>query len=98
MNIFYTNPCPAQCAMEHNTILGNKIIVESVQMLSTAHRVLDGDDSADNLDCIKATHKNHPSSVWVRQSSQHYAWLQQLAMACVRLIQSVQARFTHTMT
>jgi hypothetical protein len=49
-----------------------KMILESAQMLSTAHRILD-DPPWPEL--YKATHKNHPSSVWVRQSNQHYVWL-----------------------
>ena len=45
------------------------MILESAQMLSTAHRELDG-DVPDIL--YKSTHKNHPSTVWVRSSKQHY--------------------------
>lgn len=50
-------------------------------MLSTAHRVLDGDVAADEIGCIKKTHQNHPSAVWTRESSQHYSWLQQMTLA-----------------
>ncbi len=51
-----------------------KMILETAQLLSTAHRVLDGDDYADRQGLYKCTHKNHPSSVWVRQSEAHYYW------------------------
>ena len=48
------------------------MILESAQMLSTAHRVLDNitDDRLYNK-----THVNHPSSKWVRESAYHYNWL-----------------------
>lgn len=81
MNIFYTNRCPVVCAIEHCNTHTNKMLCESVQLLSTAHRLLDGDGSADSLGCVKKTHINHPSNIWVRQSSQHYQWLQQMALA-----------------
>ena len=69
-----------------------KMILESAQLLSTAHRVIDGenylaktsngrsikrwelpDDREDVL--YKATHMNHPSAKWARQSVQNYLWL-----------------------
>ena len=33
-------------------------------MLSTAHRVLDGDEYADRRGLYKLAHKNHPSAIW----------------------------------
>jgi hypothetical protein len=67
------------------------MILEYAQLLSTAHRVLDGkqyidsssgrkikrwslDDSREPA-LYKATHINHPSAVWVRQSKANYDWL-----------------------
>ena len=55
-----------------------KMILEYAQLLSTAHRVLDGDDYADNNNLYKATHINHPSAVWVRNSRENYIWLHNL--------------------
>jgi hypothetical protein len=49
-----------------------KMILESAQMLSTAHRILDKSDD-DKL--YKVAHKNHPSTKWVRQSHLNYQWL-----------------------
>ena len=46
-------------------------------MLSTAHRVLDGDEHANNAGMYKMAHKNHPSTIWVRANSENYDWLQQ---------------------
>jgi hypothetical protein len=72
MNIFYLDRNPshaAQMMVDRHVV---KMVVESAQMLSTAHRVLDGDIIPE---LYRATHKNHPSSVWVRQSANHYGWL-----------------------
>lgn len=51
------------------------MILESAQLLSTAHRELDGDEWADQQGLYKRTHKNHPSAVWARASSDNYRWL-----------------------
>jgi hypothetical protein len=48
-----------------------KMIVETAQLLSTAHHVLDG--HGDGL--YKMTHKNHPSAIWCRQTDSNYVWL-----------------------
>lgn len=42
MNIFYTHPDPVLCAKQHNVVHNRKMIIEYAQILSTAHRVLDG--------------------------------------------------------
>ena len=68
-----------------------KMIVEYAQLLSTAHRVLDGVEYIDASSgrkikrwklgssyepiLYKATHINHPSAIWVRQSYDNYRWL-----------------------
>jgi hypothetical protein len=55
------------------------MILEYAQILSTTHRVLDGIENIlpDDRDSVlyRATHINHPSTVWARQSSAHYIWL-----------------------
>jgi len=75
MNIFYLDKDPviaAQMSCDRHVV---KMILESAQMLSTAHRVCDGDEYADKMGLYKLSHKNHPSSIWVRSSNQHYKWL-----------------------
>ena len=75
MNIFYLDRDPkiaAQMMCDKHVV---KMILESAQMLSTAHRVLDGDEYADKVGLYKMAHKNHPSTIWVRLSHQHYWWL-----------------------
>lgn len=45
MNIFYLDPDPEACAKMHNDKHCVKMILEYSQLLSTAHRVLDGKES-----------------------------------------------------
>ncbi len=75
MNIFYLDKDPvvaAQMMCDKHVV---KMILESAQMLSTAHRVLDGDKKADSRGLYKMVHKNHPCSKWVRECDANYEWL-----------------------
>ena len=75
MNIFYVDSDPHKAA---NMLCDKhvvKMILESAQMLSAAHRILDGDDIADSKNLYKLVHKNHPSTIWVRTNSSNYEWL-----------------------
>ena len=84
MNIFYLDRDPviaAQMMCDKHVV---KMILESAQMLSTAHRVLDGDEYADKVGLYKMAHKNHPSTIWVRSSYQHYKWLYDHMVALMR--------------
>ena len=75
MNIFYLDKDPeiaAQMMCDKHVV---KMILESAQMLSTAHRVLDGDRVADSKGLYKMAHKNHPSTIWVRTCDENYEWL-----------------------
>lgn len=47
MNIFYLNKNPKQCAQQHLDKHVVKMILEYAQLLSTAHRVLDGEHYID---------------------------------------------------
>lgn len=99
MNIFYLSDDPRQAAQWMVDKHVVKMITESAQLLSTAHRVLDGRmevivpeydpykpdaprrarkfwELADSRYILyKATHVNHPSNVWIRQSVENYCWL-----------------------
>ena len=93
MNIFYLHNDPKTCAEMHVDKHCVKMILEYAQLLSTAHRVIDGEEFWDKtangrkikrwrmyLDSMeqnlyKATHINHPSAVWARQSHANYNWL-----------------------
>jgi len=92
MNIFYIDKDPVQAAIWAVDRHCVKMILESAQLLSTAHRVLDGveiegksktgrkarrwvlNDAREDV-LYSATHINHPSAVWCRQSVQNYEWL-----------------------
>ena len=84
MNIFYLDNHPDDAAEMHCDKHCVKMILEYAQMLSTAHRELDG-NVPDIL--YKSTHKNHPSTIWTRSSKQHYDWL-------FRLFRMLSAEYT----
>jgi hypothetical protein len=92
MNIFYLDSNPKLCAEYHVDKHVVKMILEYCQLLSTAHRILDGAQSIglsktgrkqtryvlpDDRESMlySATHINHPSAVWCRQSDSNYIWL-----------------------
>lgn len=97
MNIFYLSKDPVQAAQYMVDKHCVKMILESAQLLSTAHRVLDGQETVgirintetgkarkvkawvlpDERDSkvYSATHINHPSAIWCRQSVENYNWL-----------------------
>ena len=72
MNVFYTNSNPITCAYDHCSVHVNKMIIEYAQILSTAHHFFDKNN---NKQIYKATHVNHPSVIWARQSKSNYFWL-----------------------
>ena len=73
MNIFYLDNNPEKCAELHCDKHVVKMIVESAQLLSTAHHVIDGSSARAGI--YKATHKNHPSAIWARTTDSNYNWL-----------------------
>lgn len=113
MNIFNLSNDPVECASWHNDRHTVKMIVEYAQLLSTAHRLLDGHESVikyvlgeksrrkkvwthpdpvKNVKLYKASHVNHPSAVWARESKQNYEWLYSLWTA---LIDEWRSRYGH---
>lgn len=99
INIFYLDNNVYKCAMMHNDKHVVKMILEYSQLLSTAHRFLDGKETFDksktgrnvkrwiledkflNDRLYSATHINHPSAVWVRQSKENYIWLSNMLIS-----------------
>jgi hypothetical protein len=74
MNIFYVNDDPVLAAQDLCDKHIVKMILEGMQMMSTAHHVLR--PSAEYLsEILKPTHTNHPCNVWIRKSSDNYRWL-----------------------
>ena len=101
MNIFYLDKDPKVCAQMHVDKHCIKMILEYAQLLSTAHRILDGTVSIglgktgrkqtryvlpDDRESVlySATHLNHPSAVWCRQSAMNYHWLYSLLVECCK--------------
>ena len=74
MNIFMTSMCPRKSAEALPRVLCTKMILESAQLLCTAHRVIDGDAEGDRHGLYKKTHMNHPCSIFVRDSIESYFW------------------------
>lgn len=74
MNIFYLDSDAGQCARYHNDKHVVKMILESAQLLCTAHWV----SGLPFKDMYKPTHMRHPSSLWARESAAHYLWLYDL--------------------
>lgn len=81
MNIFALDHCPTVSAEQQCDKHVVKMILESAQMLCSAHRVLDGDEPADRRGLYRKTHANHPCSVWVRHATANYQWLCSHALA-----------------
>ena len=96
MNIFYLHENPQVSAKMHCDKHVVKMIVESAQLMSTAHRILDGEfyygktakghkiqrwkhpnKNVENT-LYKASHINHPSAIWVRETIANYNWLYSL--------------------
>ena len=72
MNIFYLSNDPEKAAKYMYNKHVVKMILESAQLLCTAHIISDGENA--NVP-YKATHKNHPSAIWARESISNYVWL-----------------------
>lgn len=73
MNIFYLHDSPFTSARAMTNKHVIKMILESAQLMCTAHHELDGDSAPQDL--YKPTHKNHPSAIWTRASIDNYMWL-----------------------
>ena len=71
MNIFYLHQNPEKAARYQYNKHVVKMILESAQMLCTAHHVYGNPDDAP----YKQAHLNHPSTIWTRESRPNYFWL-----------------------
>jgi hypothetical protein len=109
MNIFYLDKDAKTAAQYHCDKHVVKMILEYAQLMSTAHRLLDGDEAIVKINnrnrrvwtlndhreqtVYKPVSWNHPSAVWVRQSLDHYQWLWNLA---IELCQEYRHRYGGT--
>ena len=80
MNIFILDSDIKANARAHCDAHVGKMILESGQLLSTAHRLLDDTPPHDSI-IYKATHANHPCAVWVRASASNYDYAYRLFCA-----------------
>ena len=76
MNIFYLHKDPVKAAQYQYNKHVVKMILESAQMLCTAHHHYAEELGYDNSYIpYKKAHYNHPSTIWTRQNSRNYYWL-----------------------
>lgn len=75
MNIFWLDTDLTKCAQAHCDKHVVKMILESCQLLATAHHL------CGSTATYKPTHKNHPCAIWVRESYANYILLRNLARA-----------------
>jgi len=71
MNIFYLDKDPYKAASYFYDKHKVKMILESAQMLCTAHHVYGNPDDVP----YRQAHLNHPSTIWARESRPNYFWL-----------------------
>ncbi len=75
MNIFYLDKCPVKAAQVQYNKHVVKMILESAQMLCTAHHHY----AELNYPMVevpyKKAHYNHPSTIWARENHYQYQWL-----------------------
>jgi hypothetical protein len=75
MNLFILSLDPARAAEEMMDKHVNKILLEAVQMLCTAMRVLEPElPEAIANSLYKLAHKNHPVTIWCRTSRANFIW------------------------
>lgn len=77
MNLFVLDTDPVAAAQMHNDRHVCKMAIEYAQLLSAAHHVWQSPYAAN---VYKLTHKRHPSTLWVAEHPDHYAWT--FALAC----------------
>lgn len=73
MNIFVVDENPIIAAQQLCNKHVIKLILEGAQLLATAHHVLEEDEAPEGI--YKATHINHPCSIWARETDSNYRWL-----------------------
>jgi hypothetical protein len=84
MNIFFLDKDPKKCAVYHNNKHVIKMILETCQLLSTAHQVISETlpklniESSDTDIIMRPSYINHPCNIWTRESLDNYLWLAEL--------------------
>jgi hypothetical protein len=78
VNVFALHPDPRQAAQWHCDAHVVKMVLESAQLLCTAHHLTGGTAP------YRPTHVNHPCAVWARASRANYLWLAELGLELCR--------------
>jgi len=78
MNLFILSLDPRKIAEYMMDKHISKIILEAVQMLCSALRVLEPDDEEIDAKVYKMAHKNHPVTIWCRTSRENFEWTLEL--------------------
>jgi len=76
MNLFFLNQDPKKCAQEHCDRHVVKMLLEIVQMLFTAHILLD----QTKVEYRKISNHKHPMAIWIRESRENYLFAAELAI------------------
>jgi hypothetical protein len=77
MNIFFLDADVKKCAEYHCDKHVVKMILETAQLLCSAHHITN--QVTDQVP-YKLSHKNHPCSIWVRTSLSNYLYLCELGL------------------
>lgn len=83
MNLFLLDKDVTLNAQYHVNKHVTKMIVETSQMLCTAHHILDGTTEFEGIKLYRPTHKNHPSTVWIRKNKYNYLYARDLLRALI---------------
>ena len=73
MNLFILSLIQREIAQYMMDKHVSKILLEAVQMLCSAKRVLDPEDEINDR-IYKLAHKNHPVTIWCRKSKANFVW------------------------
>ena len=75
MNLFILSLIQRQIAEFMMDKHVSKILLEAVQMLCSAKRILDPEDAETMPNLYKLAHKNHPVTIWCRKSRENFVWV-----------------------
>ena len=82
MNIFILDKDVKKCAQYHCDKHVVKMILETAQLLCGVHHVTAHDTAHDTAHVpYKLSHKNHPCSIWARDSISNYLYLCEIGLA-----------------
>lgn len=96
MNIFFLSANVKKCAKYHCNKHVVKMILEYVQLMSTAWHILDSEQAEEHYEnslICKKSHVNHPCNIWIRQHVNNYMFVGRLALA---IVDQWNFRFNHS--